>query len=239
MALIPYELIYRNDLQAIGDFHSQLFCIITGDGNITKVQFKATDVTDFVDDWYFGLKVNGADVLMGADRPHITGADKQPFVDGLTIPVVYLDKISPTIDDRATGVINGPVTMIVFVDDGTSGGYSDEMAQDAVGAMLADTSTIDFTYTDATPELKADVKNDAITFAKMQNSSAASKLLGRGSASGAGDFEEITLGTNLSMSGTTLNAAGGGGGGGSGTFAIDDGSSTADGTFTFDDGDSA
>lgn len=57
------------------------------------------------------------------------------------------------------------------------------------------------------------IANDAVTFAKMQNSSAASILLGRGAGSGAGDFQEITLGTNLSMFGTTLNASGGGGGG--------------------------
>lgn len=35
--------------------------------------------------------------------------------------------------------------------------YSDEQAQDAVGAMVVDTATIDVTYTDATPELKWDV----------------------------------------------------------------------------------
>src|SRR3972149_5896551 len=35
------------------------------------------------------------------------------------------------------------------------------------------------------------------------------RLLGRATA-GAGDVEEITLGTNLSISGTTLNASGGG-----------------------------
>ena len=55
------------------------------------------------------------------------------------------------------------------------------------------------------------IDNDAVTYAKIQNVSAASKLLGRGD-SGAGDVQEITLGTGLSMSGTTLNATGGGGG---------------------------
>jgi hypothetical protein len=54
------------------------------------------------------------------------------------------------------------------------------------------------------------ILNDAVTYAKIQNVSAASRLLGRGSAGGSGDVEEVTLGTNLSMSGTTLNATGGG-----------------------------
>lgn len=69
--------------------------------------------------------------------------------------------------------------------------YTDEEAQDAVGAMVVDTATIDLTYTDATPELKADVKANSIDVTLM-HATAPDKVFGRVTA-GAGAGEEIAL----------------------------------------------
>jgi hypothetical protein len=74
-----------------------------------------------------------------------------------------------------------------------------EVAQDAVGAMLVDTATIDFTYSDATPSLTADVKDDSITFAKMANL-ATDRLIGRDTAS-TGDPEALTVGGGVEFTG--------------------------------------
>lgn len=81
-------------------------------------------------------------------------------------------------------------------DDGgllTAAAISDftEAAQDAVGAALTDTATIDFTYTDAAGTIEAAVKDNSISYAKMQDVSATDRLLGRVS-SGSGDVEEVT-----------------------------------------------
>ncbi len=81
--------------------------------------------------------------------------------------------------------------------------YTDELAQDATGAMI-DTS---LNYVDGTPLLQraaltgdvtasagsnaTTIANDVVTYAKMQNVSATDKILGRSSAL-AGDVEEIT-----------------------------------------------
>ncbi len=90
----------------------------------------------------------------------------------------------------------------------SSGDPADISATPASGAVLRESGSVLGFGTVAT----AGIANDAVTYAKMQDITAVSKLLGRGSAAGAGDPEEITLGTGLSMSGTTLNASGGGGG---------------------------
>lgn len=80
---------------------------------------------------------------------------------------------------------------------------------------LSGTNTGDQTITltgdvtgSGTGSFAATIANDSVTYSKMQNVSAPSRLLGRGSNSGAGDVQEILLGPGLNMSGTTLSATG-------------------------------
>lgn len=55
----------------------------------------------------------------------------------------------------------------LFVGDVTQ--YTDEQAQDAVGNILIDTATIDFTYNDAGNTITADVKPNSITAAQLSD----------------------------------------------------------------------
>lgn len=58
--------------------------------------------------------------------------------------------------------------------------YTDELAQDAVGTILTDSNTIDFTYSDATPSIVADVK----TQMSITSDSSGIKLSGDASTPG-------------------------------------------------------
>lgn len=135
---------------------------------------------------------------------------------------------------------------------GPGGGYTDEEAQDAVGTILVDSSTIDFSYNDGTPSITGSVitqmsltsdasgvklsgdsatpgnsklygtdgsgvkgwyaqpattiADGSVTYAKIQDVSATSVVLGRHSV-GSGDVEEITVAGRLSVFGGTLNMA--------------------------------
>lgn len=110
-----------------------------------------------------------------------------------------------------------------YVDDAivAAGGYTDEQAQDAVGGMLTDTSTIDFTYTDAAGTVTADVKDASITLAKMANL-AQNTIIGRVTAStgvpealtatnvrtiiNVEDGADVTDATNVDAAGAVMNS---------------------------------
>jgi hypothetical protein len=136
----------------------------------------------------------------------VAGAGKLGFLaDGA--PIGLKDGIA------APATITGVAQLYVDVADGFlkvkfGGGtvvnlsdvYTDEKAQDAVGTILTDTATIDFTYNDAGNTISAIVvaasigttqlAGGGVTYAKIQNVSATDMILGRATA-GAGVVEEI------------------------------------------------
>lgn len=93
---------------------------------------------------------------------------------------------------------NGTAAEVLYRQDSTGAltalipaAYTDEQAQDAVGNILTDTATIDFTYDDAGNAITAIVKDTSITNAKL-NTMAASSL--KGNATGG-----IAAPTDLSV----------------------------------------
>jgi len=114
------------------------------------------------------------------------------------IPGIVSGSLIQFVPFTSTGVEGTPFTVDVPslpTDMGGGGG----------GTGLLDGDYGDITVGGSGTTLTID--NDAVTYAKMQNVSAASILLGRGSASGSGDVQEITIGNGLAMSGTTIQAS--------------------------------
>lgn len=89
------------------------------------------------------------------------------------------------------------------------------------GAYLTANQTITVTGDAAgsgTTAITLTIPADTVTFGKIQNI-ATNRILGR-STGGSGDIEEITLGTNLTLTAGVLNAASGGGSVTSGTSTV-------------------
>jgi hypothetical protein len=79
-------------------------------------------------------------------------------------------------------------------------GITNEQIMDVIGPFITDSTDLDWTYDDAGDIVSAIVKNDSITYAKIQNVSATARLLGRKTA-GAGDIEELTAADVLTILG--------------------------------------
>lgn len=119
----------------------------------------------------------------------LTGTDAQTVFDSIDDEFASLDDVAYSGDYN--DLINTPSIPTQ---------YTDEMAQDAVAAMSIDTSTIDVTYTDATPELKWDLINGSVTFAKFQNINT-DRLIGRDTPS-TGPPEEISVSGGVEFTGS-------------------------------------
>lgn len=99
--------------------------------------------------------------------------------------------------DLAAGVLDTDLSSVSALDDTIPSAKATKTALDGKAASSHTHAQADIT------NLTSDLA------AKKTDSMSTNKLLGRGTA-GTGVIEEITLGTNLSLSGTTLNATGGG-----------------------------
>jgi hypothetical protein len=86
-----------------------------------------------------------------------------------------------------------------------AGAYWAVLAQKGADGGLSDGDKGDISVTSSGSVWTVDA--NTVTYSKMQDVSAASRLLGRGST-GAGDPQEISLGTGLTMTGTTVSVNG-------------------------------
>lgn len=111
------------------------------------------------------------------------------------------------------------VTFIQFTpygNDGTGTGTVTTTGSPALGNLAKFSGATSLTNGDLSGDvttsgtLVVTIGAAKVTLAKIANAAANSKLLGSGAAGSGASYAEITLGTNLSMSGTTLNSAGGG-----------------------------
>jgi hypothetical protein len=89
------------------------------------------------------------------------------------------------------------VTPNIGVATGTSFNSITGLSSTTPSATVTTTAVVGTSTAAARADHVHSIADDAVTYAKMQDVSAASRLLGRGSAGGSGDVEEITVGGGI------------------------------------------
>lgn len=111
-----------------------------------------------------GTTVQPLDATLTALAGVTTGADMLPFFTGtdLASSTVLTAFMRSLLDDPDAATARATLGVT-----GGGGSYTDEQAQDAIGAILTDSATLDFTYDDATPSITGIVKDASLTEAKL------------------------------------------------------------------------
>lgn len=100
-----------------------------------------------------------------------------------------------------------------------SAGFTTEDAQDAVGTILTDSSTIDFTYDDATPSITASIVAGSVGPTQLANTAVTPGTYGD-----ATNVAQFTVDADGRLTAATNVAISGGGGGGGSWIPLVDGS---------------
>ncbi|MBK9258159.1 MAG: hypothetical protein IPM42_22190 [Saprospiraceae bacterium] len=167
------------------------------------------------DDGVIRDSVSLAAYLDNTDAQGFSGSD-----DGTTFTLDLSGTASDISFVEGTGITISRTGTALTIN--SSGGFTTEDAQDAVGAMI----NTSLQYVDGTPLLAINdrdfgdlttsgsgltmtIDNDAVTYAKIQNM-ATGKVLGRYTG-GTGDVQELVIGNGLTISNDSIKVSGGGG----------------------------
>jgi hypothetical protein len=117
---------------------------------------------------------------------------------------------APILPNDATKYLDGTGAYTVPAGSGT--GTVTTTGSPASGNLTKFSGATSITNADLTGDVTTSgtvatvIANAVVTLAKIANAAANSKLLGSGASGSGSSYTELTLGTGLSMSGTTLNA---------------------------------
>ena len=190
--------------QIVTSFEARVGDVVSEQGDYT-----ATDITNVPAGSISAVTVQNAINELDSDK---AASSHTHIIGDVTGLQAALDLKAPLASPALTGVPTAPTA--AFGTGTTQIATCEFVSLATQSAELADGDYGDITVSSSGAALTVD--NDVVTYAKMQNVSAASKLIGRGD-SGAGDPQEITVGSGLSMSGTTLSSTGVAGAAGSDT----------------------